>query len=110
MTYSEVVVLSDPYSIEAATPFGKIINREQYDYMIAFEKRSKFGFYWTDDDRHIPTYEECIGKYLYMISFFGGASFYLTIRDKYYKWNGHNVVEVDQEWNYGKYGKLELDK
>ena len=56
MKYSEVAKIS--YGIIDAAPYGRIDTKEQYDYMVAFNNRSNFGFYWNDNDRHVPTYEE----------------------------------------------------
>ena len=110
MKYSEVAKIS--YGIIDAAPYGCIDTKEQYDYMVAFNKRSNFGFYWNDNDRHVPTYEECKGRYLDMTSFFGGASFFLCIRDYCNKWNEElkKFEIIYPDFNYGKYGKLELDK
>ena len=55
MKYSEVAKIT--YGIIDAAPYGRIDTKEQYDYMIAFNKRSNFGFYWNDNDRHIPTFK-----------------------------------------------------
>lgn len=110
MKYSEVAKIS--YGIIDAAPYGCIDTKEQYDYMVAFNNRSNFGFYWNDNDRHVPTYEECKGRYLDMTSFFGGASFFLCIRDYCNKWNEElkKFEIIYPDFNYGKYGKLELDK
>ena len=110
MKYSEVAKIS--YGIIDAAPYGCIDTKEQYDYMVAFNNRSNLGFYWNDNDRHVPTYEECKGRYLDMTSFFGGASFFLCIRDYCNKWNEElkKFEIIYPNFNYGKYGKLELDK
>ena len=108
MKYSEISKV--PYGIINAAPYGRIDTKEQYDYMIEFNARSDFGFYWKDDDRHIPTFEECKGKYLDMTSFFGGAAFYLVILDHCSKWNNDTkmVDIIYPDFNYGEYGKIEL--
>ena len=108
MKYSEISKV--PYGIINAAPYGRIDTKEQYDYMIEFNARSDFGFYWKDDDRHIPTFEECKGKYLDMTSFFGGAAFYLVILDHCCKWNNDTkmVDIIYPDFNYGEYGKIEL--
>ena len=111
MTYTELCEMKDTWRFLKAIPRGKIINREQYDYMIAYEKKTNFGFYWTDNDRHTPTYEECYGKYLDTVDFFGGASFFFCIRDYYCKWDEDfkRIIKCDQPWEYGEYGKIDLE-
>ena len=54
MKYSEVAKIS--YGIIDAALYGCINTKEQYDYMVGFNNRNNFGFYWNDNDRHVPTY------------------------------------------------------
>lgn len=106
MTFKELGKMS--YGLIDAAPYGRIDTKEQYDYMIYYEKETNFGFYHSDKDRHIPTFEECKGKYLDITSFFGGASFYFTIRDHSNIYN-EETKRFDisyPEFNYGKYGKI----
>lgn len=88
----------------AAAPSGKIISKEEYNYMLSYSKFFHLNFYWTDNDRHIPTYEECYNKYLRLIDFFGGAAFYFTVSKKGNEWINNEFIGTD--WSYGKYGKI----
>lgn len=106
MTFKELGKIS--YGIIEAAPYGRIDTKEQYDYMIHYDKETNLGFYHSDKDRHIPTFEECKGRYLDMTSFFGGASFFFIISNRCVRWNDE-TKEMDvvyPEFNYGTYGKI----
>lgn len=106
MTFEQLDKIS--YGIIDAAPYGRIDTKEQYNYMIYYDKETNFGFYYGDRDRHVPTFEECKGKYLDMTSFFGGASFYFIISNHCNKWNDETkkFEVIYPDFNYGKYGKI----
>lgn len=105
-------------SILKAVPYGKIENKKQYDYMIDFSKKLGIEFYWSREDRHTPTFEECKDQYLSLTSFnlslgnFDKMTFYFIFLDHYSEWDNKNkcIKDVFPKFNYGEYGKLDLDK
>lgn len=109
MTYTELCEIKDSWRFLKAAPRGLITSREQYDYMVAYNEKTNFGFY-IKGSYDIPTYRECYDKYLSMTSFFGGASFFFTITDLYYEWVNERLIAVPKKWDYGEYGKIDLEK
>ena len=111
MTYTELCEkkMKDSWSFVKAAPCGLITSREQYDYMVAYSEKTNFGFY-IKGSYDIPTYRECYDKYLSMTSFFGGASFYFTITDLFHEYVNGRLIAVPKKWDYGKYGKIDLEK
>lgn len=57
-------------------PTGKIKTKEQYDYLKYYVENTSIK-----GDR-IGTFEESIGKYIHLDSWFGGSSFYFLLSDK----------------------------
>lgn len=93
--YSELKEKEPTWYFMEAMPSGKIENLNQYSYMIYYSQLMGFNFYRCKDGKEnssIPSFKECKGKYLDYTSWFGGAAFALTIKDK------------GTEWTYGKYG------
>lgn len=81
---------------EDAAPYGIVKTKEQYDYIKYYSDNTSIAFKLND-------FESCVGKYISMGSYFGGASFYFYATD-----NFDDVYGNDLSFCYGKYGKIEF--
>ena len=113
MLFSEAREKLGAWTDIQCVPTGKITTKEQYDYLKYYVENTQI------DDRYIKSFKESKDKYIHMGSWFGGAAFYFYMSDEpqgNYDYriedkNGAIVgyTKYEEEFSYGKLGKIEFD-
>lgn len=85
---------------EDAAPRGIIMTKEQYDYVKYYSDNTSISF-------NLGEYETCIGKYVSIGDYFGGAAFYFYATDNFdFLKRYPDVYGSDWSFSYGKYGEI----
>ena len=90
------------WAAEDAAPWGLIKTKEQFDYVKLYADNTYISF-------KLGNFEDCVGKYVCMGNYFGGAAFYFYATDNFDYLKKHpDVYGKDLSFSYGKYGRIEF--
>ena len=95
-------------------PTGKIKTKEQYDYVVYYESHI---FQPSDTNIAKIPFDQAKNKYLRLGNYFGGADYYFYLSDKPdgkdlildSKGNFEGYSSFYEDFDYGKFGKIEFD-